>query len=292
MARKKPDWLEGKRELSLPDIVPLNGTTRWEPIVANGTTIVRNDSGRGTESADRVADVLLLFAQSDQPLGVSQIARSLSLSKAVVHRILQSLASRSLLQVLPGNSTYILGPSATTLANKAWSQMDVRAIASTILKRLRDDTRETTTLSVLVGHQRIYLDQYESPQEVKMIVELGPRYPLHSGASSRAILAFLPETFTEEAVRQLAASDPEFDEGAYRRTLQQVREQGYAFSLNERKTGAASIAAPFFDAAGNVMGSISSSGPVFRFGSGDHADQIRPVTAAAQAITAALAGKA
>lgn len=252
----------------------------------------RDHGQRGTESADRVADVLLLFAQSDHPLGVSKIARSLSLSKAVVHRILQSLTSRSLLQLVPGDQTYILGPAATSLSAKAWSQMDVRTIAAPILRRLREQTRETTTLSVLVGHQRIYLDQFESPQEVKMVVELGPRFALHSGASSRSILAFLPEPFIEEAVRHLGAADPDFDADAYRDELQQVHEKGFAVSMNERNTGAAAIAAPFFDAAGNVMGSISSCGPVFRYGEEGHEDHVRMVINAARAITSALAGDA
>jgi DNA-binding IclR family transcriptional regulator len=251
----------------------------------------RAESAGGTEAADRVADVLLLFAQSTQPLGVTQIARSLDLSKAVVHRILQSLSSRSLLQVSRG-STYVLGPAASTLAAKAWSQLDIRSVASPILRRLRDQTRETTTLSVLVGHQRIYLDQFESPQEIKMIVELGPRLPLHSGASSRAILAYLPPVFVDEALGQLRADrpdQPELDVAAHLANLEEVRERGYASSMNERGTGAASIAAPFFDAGGNVMGSISSSGPVFRYGEAGHEDHVRLVVAAARAITTALA---
>ena len=53
----------------------------------------------GTETAARVADVLLLFTRGPAALGVSEIARQLGLSKAVVHRILQSLASRSLVEV-------------------------------------------------------------------------------------------------------------------------------------------------------------------------------------------------
>lgn len=244
----------------------------------------------GTEAADRVADVILLFGRSDSPLGVSAIARSLSLSKAVVHRILQSLVSRSLVQVVPGGSAYVLGPAALGLASRAWSQVDLRSVASPILRRLRDATQETTTLSVIVGNERIYLDQFESPQEVKMVVEIGPRYPLHSGASSRAILAFLPPSFIDEAVRQLHTLRPELDEAAYRESLREAHERGYATSLNERKTGAASIAAPFFDAAGNVMGSISSSGPAFRYAIEDHEEHAALVVEAARAITQRLRG--
>lgn len=247
----------------------------------------RTESSGGTESADRVADVLLLFAQSDQPLGVTQIGRSLGLSKAVVHRILQSLSSRSLVQAARGSS-YVLGPAASTLTAKAWSQLDIRSLASPVLRRLRDETRETTTLSVLAGHQRVYLDQYESPQEVKMVVELGQRLALHSGASSRVILAHLPEVFIDEAVAQLRRLHPDLDAEAYVANLATIRERGCASSSDERGTGAASIAAPFFDATGNVLGSISSSGPVSRYGENGHEEHVHLVVTAARSITAAL----
>jgi DNA-binding IclR family transcriptional regulator len=249
---------------------------------------VSRESPGGTEAADRVADVLLLFARSDHPLGVSRIARSLSLSKAVVHRILQSLASRSLVRPVAGGSSYVLGPAAAELAARAWSQLDVRSVAAPVLRRLRDQTRETTTLSVLVGNQRIYLDQFESLHEVKMVVEIGPRYPLHSGASSRAILAHLPQPFVDDAVRQLRQVNPDLDVDSYLAGLAEVRRLGYAASRNERQTGAASIAAPFFDVAGNVLGSVSASGPAFRYTDETEHVQAPFVVAAANEITGRL----
>lgn len=246
------------------------------------------ESVGGTTSADRVSDVLLLFGAADGALGVSEVARTLGLSKTVVHRVIQSLRSRSLLRPAPNETGYVLGPAAIRLGTRAWGQLDARSVSAPILRRLRDETRETTTLSVLAGHARIYLDQFESPQEVKMVVEIGPHYPLHSGASSRSILAFLPEPYVAEAIEQLKDERPDLDVDDYRRELEEVRKSGYAISLNERNTGAASIAAPFFDVAGNVLGSISSSGPVFRYSSSDHTKQIEQVLAAARGITALL----
>ncbi len=249
------------------------------------------DAMTGTESANRVADVLMAFARSDRPLGVTQLAREVDLSKAVVHRILQSLASRSLVQAVRGNSTYALGPAAIGLGTKAWSQLDVRRLAAPVLQRLRDQTRETATLSVLVGHRRIYLDQFESPQEVKMSVEIGTQYPLHSGASSRSILAFLPQDYIDDAVRDLRAARPDVDVDDFLARLAEVREFGHATSINERGTGAASIAAPFFDTDGHVLGSVSSSGPASRY-SADvderHQTHARQVVAAADTITGLL----
>lgn len=249
------------------------------------------ETSTGTESADRVADVLLAFAQSDRALGVTEIARRLQLSKAVVHRILQSLASRSIVQPMAGESTYSLGPAAIGLGTKAWSQLDVRSIAAPVLRKLRAETRETATLSALVGHRRVYLDQYESPQEVKMVIEIGPQFPLHSGASSLAILAFLPEHFAVDAVRELQGATHDVDVEAFHARLARIRDDGYATSINERKTGAASIAAPFFDGAAHVLGSVSSSGPAFRYSASadeEHTAHARLVIAAAQQITQML----
>jgi DNA-binding IclR family transcriptional regulator len=182
------------------------------------------------------------------------------------------------------SSNYVLGPAAIGLGSRALGQVDVRRLAAPVLRKLRDDTNETATLSLLAGHSRIYVDQYESPQEVKMVVEIGPRFPLHSGASSRSILAFLGDQFVVEAIEQLAAEVPDLDEAAYRERLAAVRLEGFAVSLNERKTGAASIAAPFFDSAGNVLGSVSSSGPVARYGQ-TQSEHIQQVVDAAAAIT-------
>lgn len=123
-----------------------------------------------------------------------------------------------------------------------------------------------------------------------MVIEIGPRYALHSGASSRAILAFLPDSLIDDAVRQLRGQRPDLDEETYRKNLAEIRVRGYATSLNERNTGAASIAAPFFDAAGNVMGSISSSGPAFRYAIDEHDEHATLVIDAAKAITQRLRG--
>ncbi|WP_207401238.1 IclR family transcriptional regulator, partial [Actinomadura roseirufa] len=146
----------------------------------------------GTEVAGRVADVLLLFAGGPRYLGVSAIGRELGLSKAVVHRILRSLASRGMLETDPGAAGYRLGPAAVALGVSALRGFDVRAAAAPVLRRLRDDTGETAALSGLVGDERVYLDQFESPREVKMTVEVGRRFPLRAGAPGLAILAFLP----------------------------------------------------------------------------------------------------
>jgi len=226
------------------------------------------DNGAGTEAAGRVVDVLLLFTEGPHVLGVSEIARRLGLSKAVVHRILRSLLGRGLVVVEPSTRGYRLGPAAAALGARALRESDLRTAALPVIRELARCTGETTTLSALVGESRVYLDQVPSEQEIKQTVELGRRFPLHAGSSSKCILAFLPAAQQEEVLRAELATLTErtvVDPAELRKTLAEVRGQGHTWSEGERQVGAGSVAAPVFSVDGEVVGAVSVCGPLHRF---------------------------
>src|ERR1700761_1386962 len=94
----------------------------------------------GTEGTSRVADVLLLFTDGPSTLGVTRIARELGLSKAVVHRILQSLTARGMIAYEPSSREYRLGPAIAALGARALRESDLRSAALEVLRGLRDAT--------------------------------------------------------------------------------------------------------------------------------------------------------
>ena len=225
------------------------------------------DTTSGTEAAARVADVLLLFTDGPSALGVSHIARELGLSKAVVHRILQSLAARDMVVLDPRSRQYRLGPSATALGARAFRDSDLRLTARELLRELRDKTGETATLTQIVPDGRVYLDQVEGTHEIKMTVELGRRFPLHAGGSGKCMFAFLPDDARERILaRRLIAmtGDTVTDPDALRAELERARELGYSSSGGERQADAGSVAAPVFGMTGDVLGAISVCGPRYR----------------------------
>ena len=215
-----------------------------------------------------MADVLLTFAGSGGALGVSEISRRLGLSKAVVHRILRSLVSRRLLAVGEGDGGYRLGSAAATLGVRAVRDMNLRECALPLLNRLREESGETATVSELVGVSRVYLDQVPSRREIRMTVELGRPFPLHAGASSRAILAFGPPDLRHQILDgPLEALTPRtiVDREALGDELARNTREGVTVSYGERQPGAASVAAPLLAAEGHAAGAISVCGPVDRF---------------------------
>lgn len=223
----------------------------------------------GTEAAARVADVLLAFLQGPRSLGVSALARELGLSKAVVHRILQTLVNRGLLTSDLTTREYHLGPAAAALGARSLRESDLRTVAMPVLRELQQATGETTTVSALVPGGRVYLDQVESTKEIKMTVEIGRRFPLHAGSSSTSMLAFLPAAQQEEVLRthlEALTARTVVDPDALRGRLHEVRRSGVAQSDGERQSGAGSVAAPVFGVDGSVQGAISVCGPADRVG--------------------------
>lgn len=226
------------------------------------------NSSRTVGSVIRAASVLQIFTESDSPLGVTEIARRLDLSKAVVHRILASFREFELVEFDPKAGKYFLGPGVLRLGRSYLQQIDIREMAREALEHLMEVTGETATYSVRHGWSRVYVDQVTPPREVHMSVTIGETFPLHAGSSSKAFLAYLPveeqEEYLDQELEAVTAATI-VDPVKLREELATIRKRGYARSVGERQQGAASVGAPVFDRAGHPIAVLSVCGPAERF---------------------------
>lgn len=228
------------------------------------------NNARTIAGVERALDVLMLFAEDGvASLGVTEIADRLDLSKAVVHRILSSFKVKGFVEIEDLDRRYRLGPQALTLGLAYLDRVDAIDLARGALARLSAMTNETATLSVRVDWSRVYIDQVLPARDLRMDVQLGSAHPLHAGASSKVLLAFLPQELQDSYVadHDLAAVTP--DTIVNRRKLKEelatIRRQGYGMSLGERQVGAGSVAAPILSHEGTVVAVVSVCGPVGRF---------------------------
>ena len=225
---------------------------------------------RTVAGVERALDVLRLFADDGvTELGVTEIAERLRLSKAVVHRILSSFLAKGFVTVEDESRRYRLGPAVLTLGLAYLDRLDVHELARRTMRELANRTQETSTLSVRVGWRRVYIDQATSARDIKMVVQLGGAYPLHAGASSKALLAWLSEderraflnTHRLEPLTARTITEPD----DLLAQAAEIRRRGYATSNGERQVGASAVAAPVLDRNGNVLAIISVCGPEDRF---------------------------
>jgi DNA-binding IclR family transcriptional regulator len=211
-------------------------------------------------TTERVAHILLAFAGKEEWLGISEIARRVDLSKAVVHRIVRTLVETGILAYGSEQRLYRLGPAAYALGRAAARGDQLREAAMPEISHLSRISGETTTLSATMGHERCYIGQVESSQEIRITITLGQRVPLTAGASGLAILAFMPARDIELA---LSTPLPQYtvrtqtDVDGIRRRLENIRSRGWASSEGERVRMSSSIAAPVFDINGTPVGAVS-----------------------------------
>jgi DNA-binding IclR family transcriptional regulator len=226
-------------------------------------------------SVGRVTAILDAFVDARSDLGVTEIADRLGLAKSVVHRLVAALTQSGYLTQMPHTRRYALGPRATRLGQVALGQMDIRGRARPILRELAASTGETATLSTLAGDERVYAEQIESAQSVRQSVQIGSAAPLYLGASSKAILAFIPDGRSQAILSRAAKSGVTHADGsrldvkALRNELATIRRRRFATSQGERIVGAVSTAAPVFDHHDEVVGSISLASVSVRHGRAD-----------------------
>ena len=134
----------------------------------------------------------------------------------------------------------------------------------------------------------------ESDAPVRYVSKLHEWRDLHTGASGRAVMAFLPDD-ERRAVVERTRLAPATEHTITRaeeleRVLTDVRERGYAFSQEERRLGGIGIAAPVFGPGGQVVAEVGVSVPTQRFVAGDEERLARLVVACAAQITEDVGG--
>jgi IclR family acetate operon transcriptional repressor len=244
-------------------------------------------------SLDRALRIVFAIADSAGPdVGVSELSRALGMPKAVVHRIMKTLNAHGFLTFDERTRRYQLGPGALAVGLAAVRNLDVPVVARPYLERMVSESGETATLSVLRGNQRIYVDQVLSPHEVRLEAVLGRPYPLYAGASSKVLLAALPEPEAKEYLEQVRleriTERTPTDRRGIEAELAEIRRRGYAATQGERQTGAASVAAAILDATTRPFGSISVCGPADRFPPERVRRLSRMVTSVAAELSAAI----
>jgi len=250
----------------------------------------------GAQVIDRVVDILEAFEWLGPQLGVSELSRALKLKKATTHRLLASLRRRDIVAQAPATRRYHLGMRLWQLGMLALNQVDWIDRARPYLRRLRDDTTETTHLAVLDEGEVLYIDKVESEHSLRMPSQVGRRLPAHCTGVGKALLAYLSPAQLAEVIDKHGM--PSFTPHTIAERhdlvadLARVRELGYSVDNEEIEPGLRCIGAPIRGHDGEVIGAISIAGPSSRVRVEEIESYGEMVSTAAREISAALGAPA
>ena len=224
------------------------------------------DTGRktGTQAIERGIAILRLFARTDQPLTLSDVARAVELNTTTTHRILATLVRERLLANDASSERYRIGPDSLFLFAAAARRYGIAAARSE-LEVLAGVTHETSALGVLDGDDAIMVLQVESDMPLRFSRALGTRIPWHVSALGKAILAFSSDDLAGlvEAHGELRRFTDHtiIDKACLVAELEQVRERGWAINDNERYDGVRAFAVPILHADEPARAAVGLQGP-------------------------------
>ncbi len=116
---------------------------------------------------------------------------------------------------------------------------------------------------------------------------MGQHIPLHATSNGKVLLSGLDRQALDDLLGKLSpyTSLTITKKSKLREELAQVREQGYALAIDELEVGLTAAAAPIRNAHGDVVASMSVSGPTFRLSEDRIADVVDKLVEAALEVS-------
>ncbi len=214
-------------------------------------------------------EILFLYDSSTSLLTVSEISKLLKYSQSKSYRMVRTLVKYALLQEDNGTARYSLGLNALRLGLLAEQQFNIAVIARPFMRELSRITKETVILTAVNGTKGIVLERVESEEPIRYsLFQPGATISLHAGASSKILMAYLPEEdwdriiAKEELKRYTPTTIIEVEK--LKAHLRDIRKKGYAFSDQEVDREVRGVAAPILNSIGELVAGLSVVGPAYR----------------------------
>jgi DNA-binding IclR family transcriptional regulator len=214
-------------------------------------------------SVARALSLLEELRDSEQGLGVNELARRIDVNPSTVSRLLATLESYGLIQ-REENGPVRLGLGLVTLADRVLSRLDLQGLARPVLLELMAQTSETATLSLPGEREAITVDSVPSRSSVVSMARLGRPSVAHATAVGKVMLAFGGGPLPRERDLVALTERTITDRAALVQEIELVREHGYGTVFGEREVEVNAIAAPVFDRAGELAAILGLQGPASR----------------------------
>ncbi|VCU70987.1 HTH-type transcriptional regulator YiaJ [Pigmentiphaga humi] len=241
--------------------------------------------------SDRLLRILGSFDLDHPVRKPAQLMDELGVSRASIYRDLKALETAGLLERVADRG-YALGPLIVELDRQIRLADPLLQASGSMLRRLAADTGGTILLCRVHGDKVLCIHQ-ELPTDAATPVsyERGRAMPLYRGATSKVILAHLPQGELERLWQRdrkaiEAAGFPAAFDG-FLTALEPLKQAKACVTHSEVDPGLAGIAVALLDGA-RVLGSLSVVIPLSRLPGGRSQAVLSKLFSAASSIESAL----
>lgn len=247
--------------------------------------------GPELESVELVFRLLELLAGAPHPMGVTEVARELAISKPRAHRHLRALVQRGYARQDLRTEGYEIGVQLLALGEMARERFDVMGAIRPVMAPLRAATGLAVTASALVGDEVVVLEMLQGATLIEFGVRPGSKLDLHASAHGLVALAFGPSLLLASALARPLRAWTEHtvtDPDALQAEVARVRRQGWATAADAVQIGVNALAAPVLDHRGGFRGSVALVGATQFIPAEPSAELTAQVTKAAAEASRAL----
>jgi DNA-binding IclR family transcriptional regulator len=210
------------------------------------------------QTVQKALNLLEALVRSGQPRRLTELARQLELTKPNVYRLLSTLTVLGYVKKDPATSLYSPTLKMWQLGSLLVGDADLVTVASPRLRRLCVESNESVQLAVFDTGFTVYVDKVDSAQPLKAITSIGSRLPAVVTSTGKALLAWGPVEWLEEALVHVKryTAQTRTKRRDIERDLEDTRARGYAMNSGEFRVGVCGIAAPIRDRSGVVIAAI------------------------------------
>jgi DNA-binding IclR family transcriptional regulator len=214
----------------------------------------------------RAFELIELLTQQDSGLTISDIRQQMGLPLSSVATMVYTLHDLGYLERDSESSTYRLSVKLHGIASRVSEGKDVSSKCHKLLEEAVRETGLTGHISVLREGESMYIDRAQSDGFVQVSTYIGLRWPAHTSAAGKVLLAFLPLPDRERtlAKKKLKRLTPHTITSLQilKRQLATIVRTGYSWEQNEGEMGLGCVAAPLFGPGHELMAALSLTGTV------------------------------
>lgn len=235
-------------------------------------------------------DILETLAAAAVPQSLTELAVSLERSSSELFRMLNCLEQRGYITREPVSGKYALTLKLFSLAHGHSVIEKLLRAANVPMQELTEKVRESVHLSVLENDRLLVVAQQESPERVRLSIEVGAEFDPVATASGRLLLAHVSAERRERA----CAGSPAWKamsgrvRGAMLGSLDEIRATGTSLAESETIEGVRDVAVLVGDPASGVVAALAITRLVKRGQRGDESALLAAMRGAAREITEAL----
>lgn len=255
------------------------------PVTRLAVDFERAPDGART-AVDKAFEILAALPAGGQFVGVSELARSMRLSKSTVFRLLTTMERNGFVEREDGR--YRLGRRLHDIGGQVYEPRpgSLHELLSPIMAALYERSRETVHLGVLRDNEVALLGRLHGRRTTPHALRLGSRFPAHCSAMGKALLVHDPDATDALLTRGLIARTPRsiVSPHQFRAELRRTRDAGIAAADQEARLNLSCVAVALRDAARRPVVALSISGPTQGFDTSRNAALLRTVSAEAEQL--------